>query len=98
MYQVPGRLATTVPENSIRFLGHATHSHDEPHLVYVASGSARLTIDGEQVCLDAQESVWLAPGVPHSARYSPAVWCSARCCRRRPCHPNRCTASAASSP
>lgn len=71
MDQVPGRLATIVPENSIRFLGHDTHAHDEPHLVYVGAGSARLDIDGEQVLLGTHESVWLAPNVPHSARYSP---------------------------
>ncbi|MGO3325386.1 helix-turn-helix domain-containing protein [Gordonia sp. (in: high G+C Gram-positive bacteria)] len=71
MDQVPGRLATIVPENSIRFLGHDTHSHDEPHLVYVGAGSARLVIDGERVILGTHESVWLAPNVPHSARYSP---------------------------
>ncbi|MCF8589407.1 AraC family transcriptional regulator [Gordonia liuliyuniae] len=71
MDQVPGRLATIVPENSIRFLGHDTHTHSEPHLVYVGAGSARLAIDGEQVILGVHESVWLAPNVPHSARYSP---------------------------
>ncbi|GAC80891.1 AraC-like ligand binding domain-containing protein [Gordonia malaquae] len=71
MDHVPGRLATLVPENSIRFLGHPTHSHPEPHLVYVSAGSARLEIDGEQVVLGPQESVWLAPDVPHAARYAP---------------------------
>ncbi|RBL81263.1 AraC family transcriptional regulator, partial [Streptomyces cavourensis] len=41
-------LGTVVAENAIRFLGHDTHQHDEPHLIYVASGTARLTADGEE--------------------------------------------------
>lgn len=69
--QVPGRLAALAPETAYRFLGHATHSHPEPHLIYVVTGSATLEIGGERVFLGTQSAVWLAPGVPHSARYSP---------------------------
>lgn len=68
---VPGRLAMLAPETAYRFLGHPRHSHAAPHLVYVVTGSAILDIDGEQVSLGPQEAVWLAPNVPHAARYSP---------------------------
>lgn len=63
------RLQHLEPENVIRFLGHATHAHEVPHLVYVAAGTAHLTVDGARITLRAQESVWLAAGVPHAARY-----------------------------
>jgi AraC-like DNA-binding protein len=62
-------LATVVPDNSVRFIGHETHSHDAPHLVYVVSGTAHLIVERTPVTLQAAESVWLAPHVPHSARY-----------------------------
>ena len=71
MDQVPGRLATLVPDNAIRFLGHPRHTHDFPHLIYVGAGSARITLDNEVVHLGLHESVWLAPGVPHAAKYTP---------------------------
>ncbi|WP_159502513.1 helix-turn-helix domain-containing protein [Microbacterium sp. 18062] len=61
-------LATVVSENAIRFLGHDTHEHDEPHLIYVVSGSAQLVVDGQALTLRRRESVWLAPHVPHSVR------------------------------
>lgn len=61
-------LASSVPENSIRFLGHDTHEHDEPHLIYVVSGSAELTIDGVAVHLRMHEAAWLRPHVPHAVR------------------------------
>ncbi|SEC04018.1 helix-turn-helix domain-containing protein [Arthrobacter woluwensis] len=60
-----------VPENSVRFIGHATHSHEEPHLIHVAVGAAHLDVAGEAVTLHARESLWLAPRVPHAARYEP---------------------------
>ena len=68
---VPGRLAMLAPEAAYRFLGHHRHSHRLPHVIYVVTGSATLDIDGERVTLAAQEAVWLAPDVPHAARYSP---------------------------
>ncbi|MEU6501293.1 helix-turn-helix domain-containing protein [Streptomyces californicus] len=64
-------LGTVVAENAIRFLGHDTHQHDEPHLVYVVTGSARLTADGGQWRLGRNEALWLAPRVPHALRIDP---------------------------
>ncbi|WP_430592420.1 helix-turn-helix domain-containing protein [Humidisolicoccus flavus] len=61
-------LASIVPENSVRFLGHDTHEHDEPHLIYVVSGRAHLTVDGIPMSLRRHEAVWLAPHVPHSVK------------------------------
>ncbi|MGK9148081.1 AraC family transcriptional regulator [Plantibacter flavus] len=63
-------LATVVPENSVRFLGHDTHEHDEPHLVYAAAGTVELTVDDEVLTLRRGEAVWLAPFVPHAVRLS----------------------------
>lgn len=59
-------LGTVVAENAIRFLGHDTHEHDAPHLVYVVSGTARFEADGEVWELRRHESVWLAAHVPHA--------------------------------
>ncbi len=70
-------LGTVVAENAIRFLGHDTHQHDEPHLVYVVTGSARLTADGGQWRLGRNEALWLAPRVPHALRIDPGAWRSA---------------------
>ncbi|MCC9155221.1 helix-turn-helix domain-containing protein [Streptomyces parvulus] len=64
-------LGTVVAENAIRFLGHDTHQHDEPHLIHVVTGSALLIADGEEWRLGRQESVWLAPRVPHALRIEP---------------------------
>ncbi|MGO1294646.1 MAG: cupin domain-containing protein [Cellulosimicrobium funkei] len=64
----PTALGAVVPENAVRFLGHDTHAHDEPHLVHVVAGTAELVADGAPLTLRTHESVWLAPGVPHSVR------------------------------
>ncbi|MGW6719740.1 helix-turn-helix domain-containing protein [Streptomyces sp. NPDC054995] len=64
-------LGTVVAENAIRFLGHDTHQHDEPHLVYVVTGDARLLADGEEWRLGRHEALWLAPRVPHALRIEP---------------------------
>jgi AraC-like DNA-binding protein len=61
-------LGTVVPENAIRFLGHDTHEHDAPHLLYVVSGHADTVLDGEKVRLRRREAAWLAPRVPHAVR------------------------------
>ncbi|MFI8945127.1 helix-turn-helix domain-containing protein [Streptomyces sp. NPDC053750] len=61
-------LGTVVAENAIRFIGHDTHQHDEPHLIHVVTGTACLLADGEEWRLGRQESVWLAPRVPHALR------------------------------
>ncbi|MDR6867491.1 AraC-like DNA-binding protein [Microbacterium resistens] len=63
------RLQHLAPENAVRFLGHSTHAHEVPHLIHVAVGTAHVTIDGVRMTLRAHESVWLAAGVPHAARY-----------------------------
>lgn len=63
------RLQHLEPENVIRFLGHPMHTHDVPHLIYVATGVAHLVVNDAPMTLRARESVWLASGVPHSARY-----------------------------
>ncbi|MBH0244738.1 AraC family ligand binding domain-containing protein, partial [Streptomyces cavourensis] len=79
-------LGTVVAENAIRFLGHDTHQHDEPHLIYVASGTARLTADGEEWRLGRHEALWLAPRVPHALRIEPHFLPSPRSRRpHRPC-------------
>ncbi|QJW36772.1 helix-turn-helix domain-containing protein [Cellulosimicrobium protaetiae] len=64
----PTALGAVVPGNSIRFLGHDTHEHDEPHLVHVVAGTAKLVVDGAALTLRAHENLWLAPHVPHSMR------------------------------
>ncbi|MCF2130089.1 helix-turn-helix domain-containing protein [Strepomyces sp. STD 3.1] len=64
-------LGTVVAENAIRFLGHDTHQHAEPHLIHIVTGSALLLADGEEWRLGRQESVWLAPQVPHALRIEP---------------------------
>lgn len=64
----PTALGAVVPENAVRFLGHDTHAHDEPHLVHVVAGTAELVADGAPLTLRTHESVWLAPRVPHSVR------------------------------
>ncbi|UJP09296.1 AraC family transcriptional regulator [Microbacterium sp. KUDC0406] len=61
-------LGSVVAENAIRFLGHEEHVHDEPHLVYVVSGSATLVADGAEIALRRHEAVWLQPRVPHALR------------------------------
>lgn len=61
-------LGSTVAENSIRFLGHAEHEHDQPHVVYVVSGSAVLTVDGVDLPLRTHEAAWLQAHVPHAVR------------------------------
>ncbi|MEV0650773.1 AraC family transcriptional regulator [Phytomonospora sp. NPDC050363] len=63
-------LRTVVPEHAIRFFGHDTHAHDEPHLVYVVTGTAHMVVDDEPVVLRAEEAVWLAPRVPHALRFA----------------------------
>ncbi|MDR2294159.1 MAG: AraC family transcriptional regulator [Microbacterium sp.] len=65
------RLQHLEPENVVRFLGHPTHAHEVPHLIYVATGSAHVTADGVTMTLRARESLWLAAEVPHAARYEP---------------------------
>ncbi len=59
-------LAAVVPDNAIRFLGHDTHEHDEPHLIHVVSGRVRVVADGRPYTLEEKESLWLAARVPHS--------------------------------
>lgn len=61
-------LGCVVAENSIRFLGHSTHEHDEPHLVYVVAGDVVLTVDGVERALRTHEAVWMRPHVPHAVR------------------------------
>ncbi|HEY1175088.1 MAG TPA: cupin domain-containing protein, partial [Phytomonospora sp.] len=63
-------LRTVVPEHAVRFFGHDTHAHDEPHLVDVVTGTARMVVDDEPVTLRTEEAIWLAPRVPHSLRFT----------------------------
>lgn len=67
-------LGTVVAENAIRFLGHDTHQHDEPHLVYMVTGHARLTADGEEWRLGRHEALWLAPRGRTPCGSSRAAW------------------------
>ncbi|WP_188805575.1 helix-turn-helix domain-containing protein [Citricoccus zhacaiensis] len=57
---------SVVPEHAIRFVGHPTHEHPEPHLVFVVTGQALLVADGRDLLLHRHEAAWLAPGVPHA--------------------------------
>ncbi|MCK0437924.1 helix-turn-helix domain-containing protein [Gordonia alkaliphila] len=59
------------PPHAIRVLGHSEHTHRLPHLIYVAIGVAHLRVNSRPMTLRAREAVWLAPGVPHAARYEP---------------------------
>lgn len=59
-------LATSVPENAVRFVGHSEHVHDVPHLVHMVMGRGTLTVHGARIVLEPRGSVWLAAGVPHS--------------------------------
>lgn len=59
-------LATSVPENSVRFTGHPKHVHDVPHLVHMVMGRGTLTVDDERIVLGPRSSVWLDAGVPHA--------------------------------
>ena len=63
-------LLSVVPENAVRFLGHDTHVHEEPHLIHVVSGTADLVVEGRAIRLGPRENLWLAPRVAHSAKYS----------------------------
>lgn len=59
-------LATAVPENRVRFVGHPEHVHDVPHLIHMVMGRGTLTVDGERIALEPRNSVWLAAGVSHA--------------------------------
>lgn len=56
--------------NAIRFHGHEPHSHDVPHLIYVVSGTGRLTVEGRTAVLRAHQAAWLAADVVHSLELS----------------------------
>ena len=71
MTALPNRLTSRDPEAAVRFLGHDEHTHEVPHLIYVAMGVARITVDDVAMTLHPQESIWLQPHVPHAARYEP---------------------------
>ena len=49
--------------------GHAPHSHDEPQLIYAASGSCTLDVEGASFHADQGSAVWIAAGIEHSARF-----------------------------
>ncbi|MBK0331614.1 helix-turn-helix domain-containing protein [Brachybacterium sp. MASK1Z-5] len=59
-------LARAVPENAVRFLGHAEHTHEVPHLVHMVMGHGVLTAPGHRLVLEPRSSVWLAARVPHA--------------------------------
>lgn len=56
--------------NAVRFHGHEAHTHEEPHLVFVVSGTGTLTVDDRSIVLRAHQGAWLAPGVEHALRLS----------------------------
>jgi unsaturated pyranuronate lyase len=45
----------------------APHSHHNEQITTIQSGSARFTVGGEDVVLNAGESLCIPPNVPHSA-------------------------------
>lgn len=49
--------------------GHAPHTHDEPQLIYAASGSCVVEVADRSLRVDLGTAVWLAPGCEHSARF-----------------------------
>lgn len=51
--------------HAVRFHGHAPHSHDTPHLVYVIAGTGRLTIDDHIITLRAGQCAWIPANVVH---------------------------------
>lgn len=59
---------SVVPENTIRFVGHPTHEHPEPHLIFTVAGQAVVDVDGRRILLHRNESLWLAPEVPHAVQ------------------------------
>lgn len=59
-------LALAVPENAVRFLGHAEHVHDSPQLVHMVMGHGVLTAPGYRIELEPRNSVWIRAGVPHA--------------------------------
>ncbi|MGW8482359.1 helix-turn-helix domain-containing protein [Microbacterium sp. NPDC055903] len=61
-------LGSLVEETAIRFLGHDEHSHPEPHLIFVVSGTATLIVDGREYALGTHEAAWLQVDVPHALR------------------------------
>lgn len=66
-------LAAAVPRTAVRFLGHATHHHDSPHLVHLVRGAAEVVADGQRHALAGGETLWLATGVPHSVQTTPGA-------------------------
>ncbi len=63
-------LIGAVPENAVRFLGHAPHRHDQPHLVHLVIGQGVLTLGDREVTMEPRSCVWLAAGVLHGLRLS----------------------------
>lgn len=61
---------TVARANAIRFHGHEPHSHDVPHLVYLVSGTGKLSVDGRTVTIRAHQAAWLAADVVHSLELS----------------------------
>lgn len=59
-------LARAVPENAVRFTGHAEHVHEAPHLVHLVMGHGVLTAPGCRLELESRTSVWIRAGVPHA--------------------------------
>lgn len=64
-------LANAVPENVVRFVGHTTHVHEEPHLIHMVLGAGTLSVDGESIRLEPRISVWLDRDVPHALTLDP---------------------------
>ncbi|MBK1783166.1 helix-turn-helix transcriptional regulator [Prauserella cavernicola] len=62
-----GAVVEHVPEHHrMRFAGHDTHSHDEPHLIWVVSGRGRVTTPAGVYVLPSGTGLWLAARVPHA--------------------------------
>ena len=62
---------TAARAHSIRFAGHASHSHQVPHLVYVVSGTGALTVEGRPLRLGRGQGAWLPARVVHGMTLSP---------------------------
>lgn len=56
---------------AVRFDGHPPHRHDRPQLIYLAVGSALLTIEDEPFSLREGMGVWIPSGMEHGLELAP---------------------------
>lgn len=52
----------------VQFRSHPPHQHDEPHLIYVISGTGSVRLAEASHALEPGTGLWLAAGVEHELR------------------------------